>query len=124
MRNQIYQELRGSVTKLTSITPTQVSAISEGNVSYEQLTSLLDEYGLSIKSVLHDEGRAFQNTYYADMERGLYGELYLQAKPFESGTRPLLKHLASRLECDNPNLTSLDWESYYFLDIPLSRCLK
>lgn len=118
-QDKLYQDLRGSMVQYDTITPKQLKAASNGTVTYMELSQLLHEYGLTIEKVVFDDGRPFLNTFYADFEQGLYGEIYLQVENFEECHRPIFHELAGKRKDGNKYLKQQDWRAFYTVDVPL-----
>jgi len=94
MNDIFYMESRGSMTQFNPITPEQVEKLSEGSLTYTELSEVLDKYGLSIEFIIHDESRYILNTCYADYERGLYRSLCVTRIFLEGNGRRDLKSLS------------------------------
>lgn len=114
-----YRDLRGSMAQFDPITSEQVVSVSNGTLTYRALSQMLEGYGLSIDSVVFDASRPFSNTFYADFERALYGEIYLQMQNFEEGHRLIFKELERKSRLGNERLAEKDWNSFYTIDVPL-----
>jgi hypothetical protein len=114
-----YRDLRGSMAQFDPITSEQVVSVSNGTLTYTALSQRLAEYGLSIEKIVFDNNRPFSNAFYADFERALYCEIYLQMQNFEEGHRPLFRELERKCESGNERLAEQDWSSFYTIDVPL-----
>lgn len=107
------------MTRFDPITPEQVEICSDGSLTYGQLAKILESYGLSIQYVLHDPGRKFQNTFYADYDNALYRNLYLSKDYFEGGGHVDLEHFSQAAKNGNPFLRDKEWDTLYMMTIPL-----
>ena len=74
----IYEEVRGVMTRFEPLTEQSIARHGTEGLTLGELNAALVRAGLSPKYIVHDPTRAFQNTYYADYDRGLYSEIYLQ----------------------------------------------
>lgn len=120
MSTLFYMENRGSMTQFDPITPQQVEAVANGLLTYDALAAVLAKHGLTIKRVIHDPNRHFENTCYADYDRGLYGFLYSFEQIAKEGTCPEIQVLCRPEAINNKYLAAQDWEHYYFMSVPLS----
>lgn len=119
MNEKFFQEVLGSMRQFLPLTPEVVALASEDKMTFEWLECYLQKFGLSADKVVYDPSRSHQNIYYADYERGLYAELYLQHKYLEAGGRKVLEHLAGMRKNGNPNLQTQDWSSFYIENVPI-----
>jgi len=119
MSSLFHQEIRGSMTRFDPVTPKQVEGCSEGDLTYEQLSIILEKYDLSIEYVLHDSSRKFQNTFYADYDNALYHGIYLKRDYFESGGLIALEQFSQAVKKGNSFLREKEWESFYLITVPL-----
>lgn len=113
-----YREVQGVMTRFEPLTETALQQASEDNMTLQEVRSALEKHGLDFKYLVYDPSRATFNTYYADYDRGLYGEVFLQRNMLE-GPLPLYE-VADRLKgSPAPELASRQWESYYGICVPL-----
>lgn len=117
MNNKFYQDVRGSMTQYAPITPEQVEKEAEGAFTYRELSEFFQEQNLSIKKVIHDPGRMYLNTYYADFDEGLYVAVLLD-KEFLQNTVLFLSELNQRQR--ETFLAEKDWRSFYTISVPLA----
>ena len=113
-----YKEVRGVMTCFEPLTDAVLQRAAEDGLTVREIRSALEKHGLDFQYVVHDPSRSTFNTYYADYDRGLYGEIFLQRKMHN---RPLpLYKVAARLNGETvPELISRQWGSYYLKRVPL-----
>lgn len=113
-----YREVQGVMTRFEPLTEDALQKVAEDSLTIRDIKRALEQRGLDFKYVVHDPSRSVFSTYYADYDRGLYGEVFLQRKMVE-GLLPLYK-IADRLKSGPPpELVSQQWESYYRICVPL-----
>lgn len=114
----LYKEVRGVMTCFEPLTDAVLQRAAEDGLTVREIRSVLEKHGLDFQYVVHDPSRSTFNTYYADYDRGLYGEIFLQRKILN---RPLpLYKVAARLNGETvPELVSRQWGSYYLKRVPL-----
>lgn len=105
------------MTQYAPITPEQVEKEAEGAFTYRELSEFFQEQNLSIKKVIHDPGRMYLNTYYADFDEGLYVAVLLD-KEFLQNTVLFLSELNQRQR--ETFLAEKDWRSFYTISVPLA----
>ena len=117
--NLYYRDLRGSMSRFDSITSEQVSSISSNTLTYAALSQMLLEYGLSVDKIVFDKSRSFSNAFYADFDKGLYCEVYMQMQNFAEGHRPLFQDLERKHRLGNEHIAEKNWSGFYTIDVPL-----
>jgi len=116
--NRFYQEVQGVMTRFEPLTPEAVMKYGEGGLKLEDVTDSLINHGLDPQYVVHDPSRQVLNTYYADYERGLYGELFMTRDMLDSNL-PLFKLAAVAKGQPVSELSAKDWHSYYRKCVPM-----
>ena len=113
-----YKEVQGVMTHFEPLTEEALQKVAEDDLTISCIKNALEERGLDFKFVVHDPSRTMFSTYYADYDRGLYGEILLQRNMVE-GQLPLYR-MADRLK-GRPvmELVSQQWASYYEICVPL-----
>lgn len=66
------------MSRFDPLTEAAVAAATEDGLTFGELSALLEEHGLSIDHVVYDPSRTFQNSFYADPDRGCYFPIFLQ----------------------------------------------
>lgn len=118
MSDEYYMEVRGSMTRFEPLTEALVARTTEDGLTLAELTEVLEQSGLSVSHVVHDPGRVFENTFYADYEHGLYALLILNRQYMRDAAPTMLKAMleesagASRLQAG-------DWDGFYHINVPL-----
>lgn len=116
MGQKFYMEVRGSMTRFEPLTEAALNSL-ETDLTFTELVQMLDACDLSIDHVVHDPGRKFASTFYADYEKGLYLTLY-----------PGRKYLKDHLSCTHLEtwqqkaaaaLERKTWPEYYRLYVPV-----
>lgn len=116
MGQKFYMEVRGSMTWFEPLTEAALNRL-ETDLTFAELVQMLDACGLSIDHAVHDPGRKFAGTFYADYEKGLYLTLY-----------PSRKYLKDHLSCTHLEtwqqkaaaaLERKTWPEYYRLYVPV-----
>lgn len=117
MSDRIYMEVRGSMSRFDPLTEAAVAATTEDGLTLEELTTLLEKYGLSIDHVVYDPTRIVTNTFYADPDRGCYIPIYLQ-RSYMAALDEVLQRLIQPGGVSQ-RLAEGDWAAYYFMDVPV-----
>lgn len=104
------------MSRFDPLTEAAVAAATEDGLTFGELSALLEEHGLSIDHVVYDPSRTFQNSFYADPDRGCYFPIFLQR-----GYMPALGEVLNLIQQGggSQHLAEGDWEAYYFLDVPV-----
>lgn len=116
--NRFYQEVQGVMTRFELLTPEAVATYGEAGLTLEDVTDSLTNHGLDPQYVVHDPSRQVFNTYYADYERGLYGELFMTREMLD-GNLPLFKLAAIAKGQPVAELSAKDWCLYYSKCVPM-----
>ena len=72
-----YKELQGVMTRFEPLTETALQNAGTG-LTLPEIKVALEQHGLDLRYVVHDPSRSTFATYYADYDRGLYSDLFLQ----------------------------------------------
>ena len=113
-----YKEVRGVMTCFEPLTDAVLQRAAEDGLTVREIRIALEKHGLDFQYVVHDPSRTTFNTYYADYDRGLYGEIFLQRKMLD-GPLPLYKAAARLNRKMVLELVSRQWGSYYLKCVPL-----
>lgn len=105
--------------RIDPITPEWVEKCSDGSLTYSELADILSGYGMSIDHVVHDPDRVFQNTFYADYEKGLYRLLLLSRDYLEGAGTHDLADFSKTIKIGNPFLINRKWEPFYTILVPM-----
>ena len=118
--NELIMEVRGSMTRFDPLTPELVTWISDDKLTYDELAEILDHYGFTIKNVVHDPGRRFQHTYYADYDNGIYFDVSMMSREyFDFVGKDILQGLSKMLVEGSQLLSQKEWDSFYLIMMPL-----
>lgn len=113
-----YREIQGVMTRFEPLTEDAVQRYGEDGLTLSEVAGILAKHGLSLDYVVHDPTRSLLNTFYADYDRSLYGEIFLR-RDMLTDDQPLFQ-LASRLQGQAvPELAGQEWSSYYGKCVPL-----
>lgn len=111
-----YKELQGVMTRFEPLTETALQNAGAG-LTLPEIKVALEQHGLDLRYVVHDPSRSTFATYYADYDRGLYSDLFLQRNMIDK--LPLYT-AADRLKGGAVSeLASKRWKSYYEKCVPL-----
>lgn len=116
MSDRYYMEARGSMTRFDPLLPSHLEKL-DTDLTCEELDQTLSECGLSMNHVLYDETRIYENTFYADYERGLYFPISLYVMTEDDKRK--FQYLAIDTKGGNEFLQKKDWERYYRLSVPV-----
>ena len=105
-----YKEVRGVMTCFEPLTDAVLQRAAEDGLTVREIRIALEKHGLDFQYVVHDPSRTTFNTYYADYDRGLYGEIFLQRKMLD-GPLPLYKAAARLNRKMVLELVSRQWGS-------------
>ena len=70
MGQKFYMEVRGSMTRFEPLTEAALNRL-KADLTFAELAQMLNACGLSMGCVVHDPGRSFAGTFYADYDEGL-----------------------------------------------------
>lgn len=112
-----YKEIRGVMTRFEPLTESVLQNCDADGLTLPEIRSALEKHGLDLQYVLHDPSRPTFGTYYADYDRGLYGDIFLQRNmidrlPLYIAADKLKGGIVSELACKQ-------WSSYYNICVPL-----
>lgn len=113
-----YRELQGVMTRFEALTDTALQKLSEEGLTVSEIKTELESRGLDLQYVVHDPSRAIFSTYYADYERGVYGDIFFQRNMID-GMLPLYEIEKGLKGGIRPELLSREWASYYEICVPL-----
>ena len=71
MGQKFYMEVRGSMTRFEPLTEAALNRLEPDDLTFADLVRMLTDCGLSLDHVVHDPGRSFAGTFYADYDEGL-----------------------------------------------------
>ena len=104
------------MTRFEPLTEENTAKAATGGLTFKQLTSILEGYGLSIANVVHDPSRVAYNTFYADYEHGIYRRLPLEGQRIDRAVRSLAGRCGTGIPA---NLRNKNWRAYFFEDVPV-----
>ena len=114
----LHREIRGAMTRFEPLTEQALQERGLESLTLAELKDALAQQGMSLEYVVHDPSRTFQNTFYADYDRGLYCEIYLQ----RSSLGELLKIGLMNYREKNGRCKFLedgDWRRFYGVCVPV-----
>ena len=119
MREQLYMEVRGSMTRFEPLTKDTLRTLGPKGPAYSELKDALAVHGLSIERVVCDPTRKFSNAFYADAAQGLYIDLYLGQKNLCEMLGKM--HIEEQRIKASQALASGKWKRYYqnFVPVPM-----
>lgn len=116
MGQKLSMELRGSMNRFEPLTEAAFPPGPENGLTLEELEKTLKTCGLSLEYVVHDPGRIFANTFYADFAHGLYIPFYLNQQYI---IHNLIRVRVERQQSNAQEaLASGDWIRFYRLFVP------
>lgn len=112
-----YKELQGVMTQFEPLTEAALQNSDADGLTLPEISSALEKHGLDLQYVVHDPSRSTFSTYYADYDRGLYGDIFLQRDMID---RLPLYMTADKLKGGTVSeLAQKQWKSYYEKCVPL-----
>lgn len=114
----LYKEIQGAMTQFEPLTKAVVQKVAEDGLTFSEVKAALENRGLDLKYVVHDPSRATFHTYYADYDRGLYGDIFFQRNMLD-GALPLYGYEERLKGKAVPELIAKEWRSYYEICVPL-----
>lgn len=93
-----YKELQGVMTKFEPLTEAALQNFDTDGLTLSEIKSALGKHGLDLQYVVHDPSRPTFGIYYADYDRGLYGDIFLQRNMIKiqnDPQRPVTEELSS-----------------------------
>ena len=106
------------MTRFEPLTEAALNRLEPDDLTFADLVRMLTDCGLSLDHVVHDPGRSFAGTFYADYDEGLY-------IPFYPSKRYLMDYLnptavENRRHHVADALAQKEWIEYYQLYVPVS----
>ncbi len=115
-KQTLLQQVRGSMTHLEVLTEENFERVAEAGVTYSQIKELFEAAGLDAGKIIVDPEREIFNCYYADFERGLYFEVFLQPSYLEAKSNSPSAY--KRMREEQNFLVMKDWHSFYHIAVP------
>ena len=114
----LYKEIQGAMTQFEPLTEAVVQKAAEDGLTISEVKAALEKRGLDLKYIVHDPSRTAFHTYYADYDRGLYGDIFFQRNMLD-GALPLYGYEEKLKGNAVPQLVTKEWRSYYEICVPL-----